>query len=211
MISRWQALVTLLSIESLVLMVVIMLTEESEIHTLLIYFDVLMCVVLLADFCTRFSHAKGRRMDFLIRDKGILDLIGSLPLAEELHWARIARLWRIARLISAIGSLSDLASHMRRQPLELAFVTTLAVIINLSVIGSILVLYWESAAPNGNITTAETTLWWAIQTVSTVGYGDYYPVTAGGRVVAALLMLSGVGLFGTLTAWAATPLLRRDN
>ena len=209
--SRWQVLITILSVESLLLMAAILLSPEGEMQRLLVYLDFLLCLALLADFSVRLAQAKGRRMAFLGRDKGILDLMGSLPLAEEFHWARVARLWRIARIISTIGSLRLLYRQLRRQPLELTFVATLAVIATLIICGSLLVLHWESTHPDGNITTAQITLWWMMETLSTIGYGDYYPVTVGGRIVAALMMISGIGLFGTFTAWVATPLLQRGD
>jgi voltage-gated potassium channel len=70
--------------------------------------------------------------------------------------------------------------------------------------GSIAVLNFESAADEGNIRTAADALWWAITTVTTVGYGDLYPVTIEGRLVAVVLMVTGVGTFATLAGALAT-------
>ena len=58
--------------------------------------------------------------------------------------------------------------------------------------------------PNSNIKTAEDALWWAYVTITTVGYGDKYPVTTEGRIIAAFLMTMGVGLFGTFTGYVAS-------
>lgn len=73
---------------------------------------------------------------------------------------------------------------------------------------SIGVLHFESGA-EANITTAEDSVWWAFATLTTVGYGDRYPVTTEGRIIAVLLMGAGVGLFGTfsglLAAWFLGP------
>ena len=55
-----------------------------------------------------------------------------------------------------------------------------------------------------NIKTAEDALWWSFVTVTTVGYGDLYPVTTAGRIIAAALMTVGVALFGTFTAYVAS-------
>jgi voltage-gated potassium channel len=63
--------------------------------------------------------------------------------------------------------------------------------------------------PEANIKTAEDAIWWALTTITTVGYGDRYPVTSEGRVVAGVLMCAGVGLFGLfsglLAAWFVAP------
>lgn len=58
--------------------------------------------------------------------------------------------------------------------------------------------------PNSNIKTAEDAIWWAYVTITTVGYGDKFPVTTEGRIIAAALMTIGVGLFGTFTAFLAS-------
>jgi voltage-gated potassium channel len=70
--------------------------------------------------------------------------------------------------------------------------------------GSAAVLHFESVAPNGNISTAHDALWWSITTITTVGYGDFFPVTTEGRVVAVLLMITGVGSFATLAGLLAS-------
>ena len=55
--------------------------------------------------------------------------------------------------------------------------------------------YQKAAYPGANITTIGDALWWGIVTIATVGYGDYYPVTAVGRIIAVFMMLSGIGIF----------------
>jgi voltage-gated potassium channel len=54
-----------------------------------------------------------------------------------------------------------------------------------------------------SIKTAEDAIWWALVTVTTVGYGDKLPVTTEGRIIAAFLMVTGVSLFGTFTGFIA--------
>jgi voltage-gated potassium channel len=71
-------------------------------------------------------------------------------------------------------------------------------------LGAWLVLLFEENAKGSNIHTYPDALWWAIVTVTTVGYGDRYPATEGGRAVAVVLMLLGIGLIGVLTATVAS-------
>lgn len=67
-------------------------------------------------------------------------------------------------------------------------------------LGSIAVLDAEQDAEGANITTYGDALWWAMTTVTTVGYGDHFPVTFEGRLIAAVLMLVGIALVGVVTA-----------
>jgi voltage-gated potassium channel len=64
-------------------------------------------------------------------------------------------------------------------------------------------LHLEHAAPGANITSASDALWYVIVTMSTVGYGDQYPVTNGGREMGTVVIIIGVGIFGTLTGYLA--------
>jgi voltage-gated potassium channel len=61
----------------------------------------------------------------------------------------------------------------------------------------------EPQSPEANITTAQDALWYMVATLSTVGYGDQYPVTTQGRLLGAFVILTGVGIFGTLTGYLA--------
>jgi voltage-gated potassium channel Kch len=78
-------------------------------------------------------------------------------------------------------------------------------------VGSWLVLLFEEKAKGSNIHDYPDALWWAIVTVTTVGYGDRFPVTEGGRIVAVVLMLVGIGLIGTLTATVASVFIKEHT
>jgi voltage-gated potassium channel len=78
-------------------------------------------------------------------------------------------------------------------------VATLAVIIS-----SILILRLERLSPEGNIKTGEDALWWALVTITTVGYGDFYPVSDLGRIIGAIVIIVGVGLYGVIISFLAS-------
>jgi hypothetical protein len=86
------------------------------------------------------------------------------------------------------------------------FITILLAAMILSV-SSIVVLQFESRAPDANITTGGDALWWAIVTITTVGYGDFYPVTALGRITGVFVMFAGVGIIGALASILASLLV----
>ena len=85
-------------------------------------------------------------------------------------------------------------------------VTTLAV-----GVGSLAVLVAEEGKPGANISDFGTAVWWSMTTVTTVGYGDHYPVTVQGRAVAAVLMMCGIALLGVVTASLASYVVDRVN
>jgi voltage-gated potassium channel len=78
-------------------------------------------------------------------------------------------------------------------------------------LGAWLVLLFEDNAKGSNIHNYPDALWWAIVTVTTVGYGDRFPVTGGGRTVAVVLMLVGIGLIGVLTATVASVFIKEHT
>jgi voltage-gated potassium channel len=82
-----------------------------------------------------------------------------------------------------------------------SLLTIVAIIV---VAGALLEYAAEHNAPGATITTVGTAFWWAIVTTTTVGYGDTYPVTQAGRVIASVIMLVGIGLIGTVSATVAS-------
>ncbi|MGA2520361.1 MAG: potassium channel family protein [Acidimicrobiales bacterium] len=87
----------------------------------------------------------------------------------------------------------------------------LLAVIGVLFIGAWLVLLFEQHTKGSNIHTYPDALWWAIVTVTTVGYGDRFPVSEGGRIVAVVLMLVGIGLIGVLTATVASVFIKEHT
>lgn len=147
------------------------------------------------------------------------DLLVRLVLAQDrrryalIHWYDIAlvalpllRPLRLLRLLALVRILDrSAASNLAGRVLVyVAGATALAV-----GLGALAVLDAERDAEGANLTTFGDALWWACTTVTTVGYGDRFPVTFEGRLVAVLLMLIGIGLVGAVTAAVATWILGR--
>jgi hypothetical protein len=89
-------------------------------------------------------------------------------------------------------------------------IVTLGILISLIIIfGGIGVYLAEHRHPGANITRLGDALWWAVVTIATVGYGDYYPVTTVGRVIAVFMMLSGIGIFVLLVSTLSQRRLQR--
>jgi voltage-gated potassium channel len=112
---------------------------------------------------------------------------------------RVLRLLRLLRLIRAFAGVFRATQHFERMArhrgLAWLFVTWLAVMVICS-----LFLYAAENGVNAAITSRLDALWWGIVTLTTVGYGDVFPITPEGRIAASILMLLGIGLFSAITA-----------
>ena len=171
------------------------------------YADTAVCAVFFADFVVSLSRAPRRWHYFYTW--GWIDLVSSIPVFHVFRWGRFVRVVRIFRILRGVRATKIIASFILDRRAESAFLAA-ALLSTLFVISaSIAILHLERSSPGANITTPEDAMWWACATITTVGYGDRYPVTTEGRAVAALLMLAGVGLFGTLAgcvaAWFLSP------
>lgn len=177
------------------------LHPPGEVERLLQWGDTLACAIFFADFLVSLRRAPDKWR--YLRTWGWLDLISSIPTFDAARWgraARIARLLRLFRGIKAAAVLTDALLTRRRQSAALAASLLLLLLI---VTSSILVLVVEND-PASNIKSADDAIWWSVTTITTVGYGDRFPVTSEGRVVAALLMAAGVGVFGVLSGLLAS-------
>jgi voltage-gated potassium channel len=162
--------------------------------------DYAVCAVFFVDFLWHLKRAENRWRYFATW--GWIDLLSSLPMVGAARWGRLARvmrIFRVLRVLRASKRLADAIMHNRAE--NTAFAAGLVALL-LITFCSIAVLNFEDV-PGANILTPEDALWWAMTTITTVGYGDRFPVTTEGRVVAAVLMSAGVGLFGTLSAYLA--------
>jgi voltage-gated potassium channel len=190
-----------LSILNLILLLPFM-PPDAEQDQVILMVDALLTVIFLGDFSYRSVSAESFRAYFF-RERGWLDLLGSLPL---LRIFRIFRVLRVARLMRQYGFGVLLRWVTRERAQSALYVVVFLVIVVLETT-AVAVLPFEAKASNANITTAGDALWWGIVTVTTVGYGDQYPVTTGGRVVGVFLLLTGVALFATFTGYLANAFL----
>jgi voltage-gated potassium channel len=99
--------------------------------------------------------------------------------------------------------IGNIGRSLLRDRAGSALLTLLLVGVLVLEFGSVTMLRLERGAQDANIVTASDSLWYLLATMSTVGYGDRYPVTNGGRELGALVIVVGVGIFGTLTGYLA--------
>jgi len=127
----------------------------------------------------------------------IIVVVPMLRPLRILRGARLLRLLRLARLVAfAVEGLHEVRAVLRRRGLSWVLLIALA----LNLIAAALVLGFERDVPASNIHSYSDALWWAVTTITTVGYGDRFPMSPAGRGVAVVLMVSGIALFGIITA-----------
>jgi voltage-gated potassium channel len=130
----------------------------------------------------------------------IIVAIVAFPLLRVLRFYRYVPLTRTALLVRLAAMLGGgLRAHLRSYGRGNVYNIAVAAVVVI-LLGAVLIEFVESDAREANIKSLEDAIWWATTTVTTVGYGDKYPTTTPGRVVACALMVLGIALFGLLTA-----------
>jgi voltage-gated potassium channel len=194
-------LVLVLSIYVLAVLAVDTLVKlPPETARLLHFIDEGICFFFLFEFSLRFYRAPNK-LQFM--RWGWLDLLASIPSLPLLRIGRVLRLIRLLRILRAFRSARYLIAYVFRSRVQGTFTAVTIIALLLVLCSSIAILQVETQ-PNSNIKSAEDALWWSYVTITTVGYGDKYPVTSEGRLIAAVLMTAGVGLFGVFTGFLAS-------
>src|SRR4051812_28198391 len=189
---------SVLSIVNLVLMYTVV--GDPALDTVLEVMNALFSAIFLVGFAYRLATAP-RRGAYFFRHFGWADLLASLPFAQ-LKILRIFRVVRVIRLMREVGARTLWRTVVRDRAGSALYALLLMGVFVLQ-FGSLTILYLEQYAPGANITTASDALWYTIVTISTVGYGDRFPVTNEGRVIGSLIIVIGVGIFGTFTGYLA--------
>jgi voltage-gated potassium channel len=158
----------------------------------------------------RLSRAPSRSK-YVFRQFGWADLLGSLPFPQA-KILRIFRVIRVTRLLRRYG-LGTVGRRLTKDRAGSALFSLLFIGVLVLEFGSLAILYVELKAPDSNIKTAQDSLWYVIATISTVGYGDVYPTSAAGRLLGSIIIVLGVGIFGTLTGYLANVFLtpKKEN
>jgi voltage-gated potassium channel len=173
---------------------------SKDIHDLLQIIDDAICLIFLYDFFYRLYKSENK-LSFM--KWGWIDLISSIPALPFVRYGRLFRLIRLFRILRAFRSIKVLSQHIFRNRVQGTMSAVAIITILVVIFSSISILMVENDTAS-NIKTAEDALWWSLVTVTTVGYGDKFPVTTEGRVIGVVLMFVGVGLFGTFTAYVAS-------
>ncbi len=203
--TTYELFIGALSVLSIFNLFLVYLIPDSNLEGVIFIMDGFLSLVFMADFTYRLftTHSKSR---YFFRQFGWADLLASLPL-PQLKILRLFRIFRAGRLMREFGLKNMLREFLGNRGSSALFVLIFFIFLVLE-FGGLTILTVESRARDGNIKTASDALWYVYVTITTVGYGDYYPVTNIGRFIGLIIMTMGVGLFGTLTGFLANAFLQ---
>jgi voltage-gated potassium channel len=209
--NAYEIFILVVTILSLMIMAALLLPLDEATVTALLVWDNLICLIFLADFVYSLSSSHPKS-EYFFRQRGWLDLLGSIPTLGFFRFTALFRLARLSRLVRILRRLGDQGARglvrdvIRNRSQYALFITVLLGLIVTSV-SSVLILQFESKSPEASIKTGGDALWWAIVTITTVGYGDFYPVTTLGRLTGVFVMFSGIGIIGALASILASLLV----
>lgn len=196
----YEIFIGILSILSIINLVLLYAVQDKSLDTVLTVMNSVFSVIFVADFLYRIFTVPSAGAYFF-KHFGWADLLASVPLAQ-FKILRVFRLLRVYRLLGGVGIHTVGRALIKDRAGSSLYILLLMGILVLE-FGSLSILHVEQGSPGANITTASGALWYTIVTISTVGYGDQYPVTNAGRIIGAGIIVVGVGIFGTFTGYLA--------
>ena len=187
-----------ISLLAIINILLISLTNEPGMDQVLIIVNFALSLILLVDFFIRL-FTSNNKVRYFIRGYGWLDLLGSIPL----YWMPVFRLLRIIRILRYLrqSGMVEIIRDFRNRPASGVLATVSFLVLLVIQFGSFFIIGAETHSSKANIVGPLDALWWALVTVTTVGYGDKYPVTNLGRLIGALVILIGVIMFSVLTSF----------
>lgn len=206
-----------LSIQALIILSTISFTIETlpglseNISNTLVFFDAVVIVIFATEYLLRIILSENKK-DYVFSFLGIIDFLAAIPVllfGLDLRFIRVFRLIRVfrtlklfrynesfKRLLKAIVSVKD----------ELfIFIALSLLLLYVSAVG---IYVFENEAQPEVFKSIIHSLWWALATLTTVGYGDIYPVTAGGKLFSALIIFIGIGIVAIPTGLIASALTK---
>ena len=172
----------------------------KSIEYIIYVFDLIVTAILITDFYLRMKESSKNKRIFIM--KHLYEIPALIPLVifgifESYSFLnlifRLLRLIRLFRIIHLYSRILNFSAQTNNRLLYIVAVSGMAV--SGGAIGLFLV---EENAPESKVTNLGDAFWWAIVTVTTVGYGDIYPVTAEGKIIASILMVFGIAILGIL-------------
>ena len=190
-------------------------TIPSNIATIMKYIEIVSVILFTVEYFARlwtsdliFPNKKptSARIKYFFSFMALVDLLSILPFylpmlipldLRVLRALRIIRLFRLFKINRYTDALSTISTVFKKKSSEL--ISSIFVVLLLMIISSVIMYNVENQAQPDLFANAFSALWWAVATLTTVGYGDIYPVTALGKLLSAVIALLGIGLVAVPT------------
>jgi voltage-gated potassium channel len=193
-------LLSLLSIVNAILIIVPFLSGAGR--EVVMVMETLLTPFFLIDFALRLARSRPRSA-YLVHAFGWADLLAIVPM---LRVFRLFRVVVVVRHLQARGP-ARIAEDLLVSRASATFYTTIFLVIVVLELSGMLILDAEGGIAGANIKTPSDALWWGYVTITTVGYGDRFPVTLSGRIIGIFLLTAGVALFSVFTGFIANAFL----
>jgi len=190
----WNILILILSVISIAQLIAMVLLPYTFETSVFLYLDLVISVIFLIDFIGDFITSKNK-VKFI--KFGWIDLLSCIPMMI-LSYGKIVRFVKLFRVIRTIRMFKKESKAIFPHERISMTISVSAVVLFVIIVSSFLIMLFETQS-TCNIKTTGDALWWSVVTITTVGYGDKYPITTGGRIIGALTMFIGVGVFGAVS------------
>jgi voltage-gated potassium channel len=208
MIFLYELLLVLLSLASAILLVYEVSAELLEEQATLIHtIDLMIAFIFLVDFIIGWVRAENKREYFKYN---WFYLLAAIPITDEmsrsLRLVRVIRILRAVRVAVRIFRIGKAAENIMTGGAKYIYASTIATLVLLT---AAVLFFSVEYGVNPNMKTFFDALWLSVVTASTVGYGDVYPITVEGRIVAMLLMIFGVASMGVIAGFVGSAINER--
>ena len=205
-------------IQILILISIVTFTIETlpdlkpKTRSILYIIEVFCVIVFTVEYLLRI-YVTDKKLKFIFSFFGIIDLLAILPFylsfgvdLRSLRALRFLRLFRILKLVRYNRAMNHFALAIKSAKEEIfLFLFITLILIYFSAVG---IYYFENQAQPEHFSSIFDSLWWAIVTLTTVGYGDVYPITVGGKVFTFFILLIGLGIVAIPTGIITSALTR---
>lgn len=196
--------VAIISIIYIILMIFELYIPRIESYlNLIIIIDTVICFIFLYEFFHFLYRSKNKKKYF---KTGIWDLLSSIPYLLIFSFSPLSIVFNIFKLLRGVKNILKLYEVLLKRSISM-FLKIFSAFLLIIIYFTLIVVYIEKDV-NSGLSTFHDGLWWAITTVTSVGYGDVSPVTYSGKFVTTFLMIFGVGISSAVGAMFVTNILK---